>query len=130
MREIVWIDERDTLALHDRLLALDGGAVGLRDPGLLQSALARPRQLHAYGSNPDIIRLGAAYIAGIVRNHPFVDGNKRTGFLVGVLFLELNGARFTASEESAAQAILSLAAGTLDESALAAWLRAANTKRH
>jgi death on curing protein len=124
MSEPVWIDERDVLALHGRLLALDGGAPGLRDPGLLQSALARPQQLHAYGNKPDFIDMAAAYIAGIVRNHPFIDGNKRTGFLVGVLFLELNGYRFTATEESAAQAILSLAAGTLDEPALAAWLRA------
>jgi len=129
MSEPVWIDERDVLALHDRLLALDGGAPGLRDPGLLQSALARPRQLHAYGDNPDIIDMAAAYIAGIVRNHPFLDGNKRTGFLVGVLFLELNGARFTATEESAAQAILSLAAGTLDEPALAPWLRSNVNRR-
>jgi death-on-curing protein len=126
--EPVWIDERDALALHDRLLALDGGAPGLRDLGLLQSALARAQQLHAYGNNPEIIDMAAAYITGIVRNHPFVDGNKRTGFLVGVLYLELNGYRFTATEESAAQAILSLAAGTLDEPALAAWLRA-NAKR-
>jgi death-on-curing protein len=126
--EPVWIDERDALALHDRLLALDGGASGLPDAGLLQSTLARPRQLHSYGDNPDIIDMASAYIAGIVRNHPFIDGNKRTGFLVGVLFLELNGYRFTATEESAAQAILSLAAGTLDEPALAAWLRA-NVKR-
>jgi death-on-curing protein len=124
----VWIDERDALALHDRLLALDGGAPGLRDPGLLQSALARPRQLHAYGDNPDIIDMAAAYTAGIVRNHPFIDGNKRTGFVIGVLFLELNGFHFTATEESAAQAILSLAAGSLDQPALAAWLRA-NVKR-
>jgi death-on-curing protein len=124
MSEPVWIDERDVLALHDRLLALDGGAAGLRDAGLLQSALARPQQLYAYGDNPDGVDMAAAYIAGIVRNHPFVDGNKRTGFLVGILFLELNGFRFTATEESAAQAILSLAAGTLDEPALAAWLRA------
>jgi death on curing protein len=124
VKEPTWIDERDALALHDRLLALDGGATGLRDPGLLQSALARPRQLHAYGDNPDIIDTAAAYIAGIVRNHPFIDGNKRTGFLVGVLFLELNGYHLTATEESAAQAILSLAAGSLEEPALAAWLRA------
>jgi len=125
--EPIWIDERDALALHDRLLALDGGAPGVRDMGLLQSALARPQQLYAYGDNPDIIDMAASYTAGIVRNHPFIDGNKRTGFLVGVLFLELNGVRFTATEESAAQAILSLAAGTLEEPALAAWLRA-NTK--
>ena len=128
MKEPVWIDERDVLALHDRLLALDGGAPGLRDVGLLQSALARPRQLHAYGDTPSIIDLAAAYISGIVRNHPFVDGNKRTGFLIGVLFLEVNGCHFTATEESAAQAILSLAAGTLDVPALAAWLRS-NAKR-
>jgi len=122
--EPVWIDERDALALHDRLLALDGGAPGLRDLGLLQSALARPKQLHAYGVSPSILDMTAAYIAGIIRNHPFVDGNKRTGFLIGVLSLELNGFRFTATEESAAQAILGLAAGSLDEPALAAWLRA------
>ncbi len=128
MTEPVWIDERDALALHGRLLALDGGAAGVRDMGLLQSALARPQQMHAYGVNPDIPALAAAYTVGIVRNHPFIDGNKRTGFLIGVLFLELNGARFTATEESAAQAILSLAAGTLDEPALAAWMRA-NVKR-
>jgi death-on-curing protein len=128
MSEAVWIDERDALALHDRLLALDGGAPGLRDAGLLPSALARPHQLHAYGNNPDIVDMAAAYTVGIVRNHPFIDGNKRTGFLVGVLFLELNGYHFHATEESAAQAILSLAAGTLDEAALAAWLHA-NVKR-
>lgn len=124
MSKPIWIDERDALALHDRLLALDGGAVGVRDAGLLQSALARPQQLHAYGDNPDIIDMAAAYTAGIVRNHPFVDGNKRTGFVVGVLFLEMNGYHFTATEEAAAQAVLSLAAGTLDEPALAAWMRA------
>jgi len=126
--KIVWIDERDALALHNRLLALEASPPGIRDIGLLQSALARPHQLHAYGEKANIIDLAAACTFGIVRNHPFIDGNKRTGFLLGVLFLELNGARFTATEESAAQAILSLAAGTLDEPALAAWLRA-NAKR-
>jgi len=124
----VWIEERDVLALHDRLLALDGGAPGLREPGLLQSALARPQQLHAYGNNPDILDMAAGYVAGMVRNYPFINGNKRTGFLVGVLFIELDGFQFAATEESAAQAILSLAAGTLDEPGLAAWLRA-NVKR-
>jgi len=124
----IWIVDRDALALHNRLLALDGGAPGVRDIGLLQSALTRPKQLAAYGDKPDIIAMAAAYTAGIVRNHPFIDGNKRTGFLVGVLFLELNGYRFTATEESAAQAILSLAVGTLDEPALATWMRA-NVKR-
>lgn len=124
MSEPVWIDERDTIALHDRLLALDGGATGVRDVGLLNSALARPQQLHAYGDRPDTVELAAAYTAGIVRNHPFVDGNKRTGFVVGVLFLEMNGYRLTASEEDATQAVLGLASGTIDESAFAAWMRA------
>lgn len=127
MREPVWIDERDALALHDRLIALEGGAAGLRDEGLLQSALARP-QLLAYGKKKDVLQMAAAYAAGIVRDHPFIDGNKRTGFVVGVLFLELNGYRFVAFEEDAAQAVLSLAAGRLEEEAFAAWMRA-NAKR-
>ena len=75
------------LALHDRLLALEGGAAGLRDKGLLQSALARPQQLRAYQAGADVIQMAAAYTFGIVRDHPFIDGNKRTGFVVGVLFL-------------------------------------------
>ncbi len=124
MREPVWIEERDALVLHGRLLALHGGASGVRDGALLQSALARPRQRYAYAENADLIDLAAAYTAGIVRNHPFVVGNKRTGFVVGILFLELNGYGFTASEEDATQAILALAAGTLDEPGYAAFLRA------
>lgn len=128
MNEPVWIEERDALALHDRLIGLDGGAAGVRDSGLLKSALVRPQQLHVYGDKPSIIDMAAAYTTGIVRNHPFVDGNKRTGFVVGVLFLEMNGYRFIATEEAAAQAVLSLAAGTLDETAFAMWMRA-NARR-
>ena len=128
MREPVWIDARDALALHDRLLALEGGAAGLRDEGLLQSALARAQQLRAYQAGADVIQMAAAYTAGIVRDHPFIDGNKRTGFVVGVLFLELNGYRFVASEEDAAEAVLSLAAGRIEERAFAARMRA-NVKR-
>ena len=128
MKEPVWIDERDALALHDRLLALDGGAAGVRNVGLLQSALARPPQLHAYGDDPDTIDMAAAYMAGIVRNHPFVDGNKRTAFVVGVLFLEINGHRFTATEEDATQAVLGLADGTIDEASFVRWL-CANVSR-
>ena len=123
MREPVWIDERDALTIHDRLLALHGGAEGLRNEALLKSVLARPQQHRAYAASPDLIDLAAAYTAGIVRNHPFVDGNKRTGFVVGILFLELNGHRFTASEEDAAQAVLALAAGKLDEAGYSAFLR-------
>lgn len=107
--------------LHDRLLTLHGGAAGLRDGALLKSALARPQQLYAY---EDAIGMATAYTAGIVRNHPFVDGNKRTGFVIGILFLELNGYRFTASEEDAAQGVLKLAGGALDEGDYAAFLRA------
>jgi death on curing protein len=122
VNKFVWIDERDVLALHDRLLALDGGAPGIRDLGLLSSALARPQQHRAYGKSHGIVELAAIYTVGIVRNHPFVDGNKRTAFLVGVLFLETNGFRFTASEEDAANAIWALAAGKLDEPAFVTWL--------
>ena len=119
----IWIDERDARAVHDRSLVLHGGAAGVRDAGLLDSALARPRQLAAYVENADVIDLAAAYTSGLVKNHPFVDGNKRTGFVVGILFLELNGARFTASEAAATQAVLGLAAGTLDDAGYAEFLR-------
>jgi death-on-curing protein len=129
MKKPVWIDERDALALHSRLLALHGGAGGLRDSGLLQSALARPQQQHAYAKTADIIDMATAYTAGIVRNHPFLDGNKRTGFVVGILFLELNGYRFVASEENAAQAVLKLAAGTLDEGDYSSFLRSNVVRR-
>jgi death-on-curing protein len=104
MKKPVWIDERDALLLHNRLLALHGGAGGLRDGGLLQSALARPQQQFSYAEAADIIGMATAYTTGIVRNH--LDGNKRTGFVVGILFLELNGYRFVASEEDAARAVL------------------------
>jgi death-on-curing protein len=127
-KEPFWIEERDVLAIHDRLLALHGGATGLRDLGLLQSALARPHQHHAYADKSDVVEMAALYTAGIVRNHPFVDGNKRTGFVIGVLFLELHGFDFKASEEDATLAVMALAAGTLDEAAYTAWLRE-NAKR-
>ena len=116
------MEERVVHTIHSRLLELHGGAAGLRDEALLQSALARPRQLFTYAS-PDFIEMAAAYTTGIVRNHPFVDGNKRTGFVVGVLFLETNGWRFAAPEEDATHAILGRAAGTLDEPGFVSWLR-------
>jgi death on curing protein len=124
VRKPVRIDERDALALHARLLALHGGAPGQRDLGLLQSALARPQQHFAYKKPANLIDMAAVYTAGIVRNHPFVDGNKRTGFLVGILFLELNSYSFSATEEDAAQAVVELASGALDEPGYAAFLRA------
>jgi death on curing protein len=122
-KEPLWIEERDVLAIHDQLLAIYGGATGLRDRGLLESALARPRQHQAYANTSDAVEMAALYTAGIVRNHPFVDGNKRTGFVIGVLFLELHGFDFKASEADATQAVMALAAGTLDEAGYTAWLR-------
>ena len=127
-KEPLWIEERDALAIHDRLLAQHGGATGLRDRGLLGSALARPRQHHAYVKASDVVEMAALYTVGIIQNHPFVDGNRRTGFVIGVLFLELRGFDFKASEEDATQAVMDLAAGAIDEAAFTAWLRE-NAKR-
>ena len=127
-KEPLWIEERDALAIHGRLLALHGGTAGLRDQGLLESALARPRQHYAHAGTSGIVALAGLYTAGIIRNHPFVDGNKRTGFVIGVLFLELHGFHFKASEEDATHAVMALAAGTLNETSYAAWLRK-NAKR-
>ncbi len=127
MSEPVWIADELALAIHDRQLVEHGGAEGLRDEALLQSALGRPLNHFAYEST-DVVELAAKYTGGIVQNHPFVDGNKRTGFVVGVLFLELNGYRFIASEEAAAQAVLELAAGRMDEMGFCEFLRA-NSKR-
>ena len=128
MKKPVWIIERETLILHDRLIALHGGPAGIRHGGLLKSALARPQQILAYGESPDIMTMAAAYTSGIVNNHPFLDGNKRTGFLIGALFLELNGCELTATEEDAANAVLGLAAGDLNEPEYAEFLRA-NVRR-
>jgi death-on-curing protein len=133
MKEPAWIDERDALVLHNRLLALHGGAAGLRDDGLLKSALARPQQHFAYAESADVIDMATAYTAGMIRNHPFIDGNKRTAFVVGILFLELNGYLFTASEEDAAQAVMELAAGSLAKQATVrffAAMRRAGEKNH
>ena len=124
MNKWQWLDERDALSLHDWSLDLFGGGSGLRDRGLLLSALARPQQLSAYGEAIDIITLAAAYTVGLVQNHPFIDGNKRIGFILGVLFLEINGATFVANEEQAAAAVLALAAGELDEAGYVGFLRA------
>jgi death on curing protein len=122
MSEPIWIEEDLVLAIHDRQLVEHGGADGIRDESLLHSALGRPLNSIAYASS-DIIELAAKYTAAIIQNHPFVDGNKRTGFVVGVLFLELNGYRFRASEEAAARAVIELAAGTLAERGYCEFLR-------
>jgi death-on-curing protein len=122
--EWVWIDEQLALAVHEQLLVRHGGLAGVRDLGLLRSALARAQQLEAYGDDVDTVALAAAYTVAIVQNHPFADGNKRTGFVAGVLFMELNGMAFTASEEAATEAIMALAAGQSDEASYLAFLRA------
>ena len=127
MKTPVWILRETVLALHERLLAEFGGLSGVRDRGLLDSALARPEHLRAYGK-PAVFELAASYAFGIVKNHAFVDGNKRTGFAVAVLFLELNGQRFEADEADATIQTLALAAGAIGEGAYAAWLKA-NSRR-
>lgn len=99
-----------------------GGLDGVRDEGLLESALNRPRHLFAYGS-PSLPELAAAYAAGIVQNHPFIDGNKRTGFMAAALFLEVNGLSFQAPEIEVVERTLALAAGAIEEAEYAAWLK-------
>jgi len=121
-RDTVWLDPWVVEAVHDRLLAEHGGAAGVRDAGLLASALARPISRAAYGEM-DLCTLAAAYAAGIVRNHPFVDGNKRTGFMAAYIFLARNGLRVKAPEDDATRAMLALAAGEMTEDVFAAWLR-------
>ena len=118
-----WIDKRALLLLHGESLAEHGGLPGLRDEGLLDSALARALNLAAY-EQPDIAALAAAYGVGLAKNHPFVDGNKRAAFLVVGLFLGINGYRLDVTPREATQVIWHLAAGDIDEAGLAAWLRA------
>jgi death on curing protein len=122
MKEPQWLLRETVLALQERLLAEFGGLTGLRDAGLLDSALARPHQVFAY-DKPTTSDLAAAYAYGLIRNHPFLDGNKRIGFTAAVTFLELNGCHFTASEGDAVLKTLALAARELDEAGYAAWLR-------
>jgi death on curing protein len=127
MKKPVWLLKETVLALHDRLLAEFGGLPGLRDEGLLDSALARPENLFAYGK-PTIFDLAASYAFGLIKNHPFMDGNKRIGFAAATVFLEINGCRFQAAEADATIQTLALAAGALDEVRYSAWLKA-NVKR-
>jgi death-on-curing protein len=117
-----WIGIATLLAIHDEQLAEHGGASGLRDKGLLESALARPINRAAYGEG-DAFDMAAAYAFGIVRNHPFVDGNKRTGYVAAELFLMKNGCLLAASDQAAVLTALHLAEGTMTEEAFAAWLR-------
>jgi death on curing protein len=120
--DCVWVESDIVLAIHEEQLSEHGGADGVREMGLLESALARPQNLLAYGS-PDLADLAAAYAGGIARNHPFVDGNKRTAWVVAETFVELNGAEIAADDATAYEAMLALAEGRIDEQAFAAWMR-------
>lgn len=117
-----WLPREVLVAVHEEQLAEHGGAAGLRDPGLFDSALARAKNLALYGE-PDVVDLAAAYACGLVGNHPFIDGNKRTAFVAAQLFLRLNRYRIQAPHVDCVLNTLALAAGDLDEAAFAAWLR-------
>ena len=123
MNKPAWILHQAVLAIHDALLAGFGGTPGIRDKSLLKSALPRPLTLWSY-EKPTLFQLAAAYTHGIVKNHPFVDGNKRTGYLIGEIFLERNGHTLKASEVEATAAIMSLASNQITEEDVALWLRA------
>jgi death-on-curing protein len=118
----VWLSRQFTLAIHDEQLAEHGGAIGIRDEGLLESALARPLNRAGYGE-PDMAELAALYAIAIARNHPFVDGNKRTAFVALFTFLGLNGMVFEPPEVDATMAVLGLAAGELTDEVFTDWVR-------
>ena len=117
-----WISRRALILLHDECLAIHGGLPGIRDEGLLLSALARPENLVAYG-NPDLADCAASYGFGLAKNHPFADGNKRAAFLAVGLFLRLNGFRLSVTQADATRTVLALAAGDLAEADFAGWIR-------
>ena len=121
MKEPIWLNREDCLAIHEMMLAQYGGLAGVRDEGLLESALAKPQHLLAYTS-PTLTEMAASYAAGIILNHPFLDGNKRTGFMLAATFLEVNGMEFTATEESVIEQTLALASGKLKQAAYTKWL--------
>ena len=119
---IAWLSRRTILAIHDEQIAAHGGASGLRDTTLLDSALARPENRLAYGE-PDLAELAAMYAIGIARNHPFIDGNKRTAYVALELFLAMNGHAFTASDAESVVAMLAMAAGEMPDDDFIAWVR-------
>jgi death-on-curing protein len=129
MKEPEWIARRALVLLHRESLAEHGGRAGVLDEGLLESALARPRQLWSCEAKSDLARLAAAYAVGLVRHHPFLDGNKRAAFLAVGLFLGLSGFQLVADQVDAARAVLALAAGEMDEQGFAAWIRTRTKRR-
>ena len=128
MKEPIWIDATDVHAFHQGMLSMFGGLAGVRDEGLLDSALNRPQHLFAY-EKTELFDLAAAYALGIIKNHPFLDGNKRAGFMAAALFLEVNGLRFEAPEEEVVLQTLALAAGEIDQAEYASWLKASCKKQ-
>jgi death-on-curing protein len=122
-RSPFWIEKQALLLLHSESIAEHGGLEGLRDEGLLDSALARPQNLIAYEADADVAALAAAYGMGLARNHPFADGNKRAAFLSVGLFLNINGWRLVTTPAEATQMMLAVAAGEMEEEAFAAWIR-------
>lgn len=122
MREPRWVSLSVVLAIHEAQLSEHGGAAGIRDQGLLESALARPRQVYAYSEHPRLTNLAAAYAVGFARNHAFVDGNKRTAWVVCATFLELNGRQVTADQGEVVSMMLGVAEGSVGDDQLAAWL--------
>ena len=128
MKKWVWIDSRAIQMIHDEQLAEHGGGAGVRDPGLLESALSRPINLAAY-EKPDAAALAASYAVGLAKNHPFVDGNKRTAFVALELFLALNGFELVADDVDCVMTMLAVAAGEIDEAALASWIRQHKKRR-
>jgi len=128
VKRFEWVADETVRALHGQLLAAFGGSPGVRDEGMLASALSRPRAKADYAS-PDVFDLAAAYAFGVIKNHPFVDGNKRTGFATAIVFLESNGQVFEAPEADALVETLGLAAGDRTEAAYAEWLRRNSRRR-
>ena len=124
-----WLSKALMLAIHDEQLAEHGGGTGVRDEGLLDSALVRPQNRLSYEPTADLQTLAAAYAFGVARNHPFIDGNKRTAFVAAEVFLDLNGMTLTASDEECVLTMLRLAAGEIEEDAFAAWLRANSARQ-
>lgn len=124
----VWLNRSVVIAIHEMQLAEHGGGAGVRDAGVLDSALAKPLHLQSYGQ-PDAAALAASYGYGISRNHPFIDGNKRTGFVAAELFLRLNGYQLIADDASCVLTMLDIAAGEISEETFATWLRTHSSTR-
>jgi death-on-curing protein len=123
-----WLRADVLLAVHERLLAEHGGSSGMRDQSLLESAMGKPQNIFAYGK-PSLFDLAAAYAFGIVKNHPFIDGNKRAGFMAAYLFLEINGFEFTAGESDVVLKTFALAASKISERDYAVWLKQNSSKQ-